>query len=134
MSEATGQIRAVARVGSAPPLPPSPVVLFRRRRPGHIGLLSITQLLVAELLLVGVLAAAGAGWIMLIAAAVVFGLAMWGLFWRRRGRWWTERLMLARSLRRRKGSTASRNPDPRLAALHVVVPGLAVSKIGRAHV
>lgn len=127
MSEATGQIRAVARVGSSPPPPPSPVALFRRRRPGHIGLLSITQLLVAEILLVGVLATAGAGWIVLVAAALVFALAMWGLFWRRRGRWWTERLMLARGLRRRKGATASRNADPRLATLHVVVPGLGVS-------
>lgn len=127
MSEATGHVRAVARVGSTPPPPPSPVMLFRRRTPGNIGLLSITQLLVAEILLVGVLAAAGAGWVVLVAAALVFALAMWGLFWRRRGRWWTERLLLARSLRRRKDATASRNPDPRLASLHVVAPGLAVS-------
>jgi type VII secretion protein EccE len=102
-------------------------MLFRRRQPGHIGLLSITQLLVAEALLVGVLAAAGAGWIVLVVAALVFAAAMWGLFWRRRGRWWTERLLLARSLNRRKDSAMSRNPDPRLAALHMLVPGLAVS-------
>lgn len=127
MSEATGHVRAVARVGSAPPPPPGPVMLVRRRRPGYLGLISITQLLVAEILLVGVLAVAGAGWIVLVTAAVVFAVAMWGLFWRRRGRWWTERLLLARGLRRRKGATASRNPDPRLAALHIVAPGLAVS-------
>jgi type VII secretion protein EccE len=127
MSEATGSVRAVARVGSAPPAPPSPVVLLRRRRPGHIGLLSLTQLLLAELLLVGVLAAAGAGWIVMVAAAVVVAAAMSVLFWRRRGRWWTERLALSRGVRRRRGATPSRNPDPRLAALHVVAPGLAVS-------
>jgi type VII secretion protein EccE len=103
------------------------VVLVRRRRPGHLGLLSVGQLLLAEVLLIGALSAAGAGWVVLVAAGVLFALAMWGLFWRRRGRWWTERLALARGLRRRHDARPSRNPDPRLASLHAVVPGLAVS-------
>jgi type VII secretion protein EccE len=100
---------------------------MRRRRPGHLGLLSIGQLLVAEILLLGVLVAADAGWFVVAAAAAVYTVALVALFWRRRGRWWTERLVLTRRLKRRHEAGPSRNPDARLAALHAIAPGLAVS-------
>jgi type VII secretion protein EccE len=127
MSDAAGHVRAVARVGSVPQAPRGPVVLMRRRQPGHIGLLSVTQLLLVEILLVGVLAAAGVNQIAVGVVAVAGAVAMWVLFWRRRGRWWTERLSISRALNRRRDAAASRHPDPRLAALHVVAPGLEVT-------
>jgi len=127
MTEAPGRVRAVARVGGVPAPPPGPVVLVRRRRPGHLGWLSVGQLLLAEVLLVGVLALAGVNEWVMIAAAVVFLAVLVVLFGRRQGRWWTERMLLSWRIKQRRNAEPGPARDPRLAAVRVLSPDLTVS-------
>jgi type VII secretion protein EccE len=127
MTEAPGRVRAVARVGGVPAPPPGPVVLVRRRRPGHLGWLSVGQLLLAELLLVAVLLLAGVNeWVML-AAAVVFLAVLVVLFGRRQGRWWTERMLLTWRIKQRRNAAPGPARDPRLAAIRMLAPDLTLS-------
>jgi type VII secretion protein EccE len=127
MTEAPGRVRAVARVGGVPTPPPGPVVLVRRRRPGHLGWLSVGQLLLAEGLLVAVLALAGVNRWAMLAAAVVFLALLVLLFGRRQGRWWTERMLLAWRIKNRRNATPGPARDSRLAAVRALAPDLTVS-------
>jgi type VII secretion protein EccE len=68
-----------------------------------------------------------------VAAAVVAGVGLLLLVVTapRRGRSWFDRRAIAREYRRRRfGQPAERAPDPRLATLHWLAPGLEVHNVG----
>jgi type VII secretion protein EccE len=105
------------------------------RRPGHIGDAGLGRLLVLELLLLAVLAAAGVASWLLIAGGVLLALSLLVMLSRAKGRWWTSYLMLRWWFRRRTRSarlsvpaadSAAARTSSNLVALRRLVPDLAV--------
>ncbi|MDQ7906564.1 type VII secretion protein EccE [Phytohabitans sp. ZYX-F-186] len=126
------QVRAVARVASESPDSSGPAILIPRRRPGHLGPVHITQLLLAEVVVVGILASVTSEIVTLIAGVALAGIMLLLVtLGRRNGRWWLERRMMTRSYRRRRlSSTASPyGDDPRLGALRRLAPDLVVEDV-----
>lgn len=126
------QVRAVARVASESSNSSGPAILIPRRRPGHLGPLHITQLLLAEVVVVGILASITSEIIVLIAGAAIAGLLLLLVtLGRRNGRWWVEQRVMARNYKRRRMmSTASPyGDDPRLGALRRLAPDLTVENV-----
>lgn len=117
---AATRVRGATRSGVRP-------VLVRRRRPGHLGPVHIAQLLLVEVALVAVVAAAGAGAVPFVVTVIVTTALLLAVTWRSNGRWWLERTLMVHRLRRRQrvGPDPDRG-DPRLAALSALVPGLTL--------
>ena len=130
MTEPGVAVRAAARV-TDDARPAGPAVLAPRRRPGYLGPVHLTQLVVAEAALVAVVAAVAGGPLAVAVAAagavLLFALALG----RRQHRWWLEhRMMRWRYARRRRAVPAAGDgDDPRLAALRVLAPGLTVTDV-----
>jgi type VII secretion protein EccE len=126
------QVRAVARVASDSSDSSGPAILLPRRRPGHLGPVHITQLLLAEVVVVGILASITSEIIALIAGVALAGiLLLLVTLGRRQGRWWLERRIMAREYKRRRlSSTATPfGDDPRLGALRRLAPDLMVENV-----
>ncbi|WP_157241073.1 type VII secretion protein EccE [Catenuloplanes japonicus] len=102
----------------APPLPPE-------RRRGHLGGLSVAQLVCVEVAVVAVLASLGGPFWALPAAAVLAVILLVLAFARRKSRWWFEHRVVNRRFKERARAAAFR-PDRELAAL---APDLAVTEI-----
>ncbi|WP_326558390.1 type VII secretion protein EccE [Micromonospora sp. NBC_01796] len=108
-----------------------PAFLLPRRRPGRLGPLHVSQLLIAEAVVIAILAAFTGG----VLPAVVGGVVGAGLLLlalgRDRGRWWLEKRLMMWRYRRRQRDTAGvpAADDPRLAALRVLAPGLTVENV-----
>jgi type VII secretion protein EccE len=126
------QVRAVARVSSGSPEDSGPPILLPRRRPGHLGPVHITQLLLAEVVIVAILASVTSEIIALIGGVAVAGiLLLLVTLGRRNGRWWLERRIMTRNYKRRRlSSTASPyGDDARLTALRRLAPDLIVENV-----
>ncbi|MCD5348530.1 type VII secretion protein EccE [Kineosporia mesophila] len=96
-------------------------------RPHRVGRLHLAQLLVLEVVLIGVAAAYGLG-PMPMAGVAVAGLAVVLLTFRRQQRRWAaEWQMLSWGLKRRIRGRSPKHPDPRVTALRAVAPGLDVA-------
>lgn len=102
----------------APPLP-------SERRRGHLGGLSVAQLVCVEVAAVAVLASLGGPVWALPAAAVLAVILLVLAFARRKSRWWFEHRVVNRRFKERARAAADR-PDRELAAL---APHLAVTEI-----
>ena len=109
--------------------------LTTRRTPGQLGPVHVAQLLVVEIGVVGVLVAAGQSVIAAVAAGIAAAALLLLVMARRKGRWWVhDRVVVAQFRRRTHGGTdgAPPHPEPRLAALRALAPGLAVENIALA--
>ena len=116
MTESPVHVRAVARVGDQPGTTGS-ATLLPRRRPGHLGPVHVIQLLLAEIVIIAMLAAAGGGPVAL-AVTGVLGLAMLAVtLSRREGRWWLERQMMTWQYQYRQQMSSSRDEVVRPAEL-----------------
>ena len=106
-----------------------PVDVRPVRRAGHLGALSVGQIVIAEIavLLAGAEAARGPlpGLIAGVAAAAIIVI----LFARRRHRWWLEDRLIAWRHRRRRRAAADTGVPATLAALQAVAPGLSVRDV-----
>lgn len=102
-----------------------------RRRPGFLGPVHITQLLLAELVLVALLATLPRGVVFVGVAAAVGAIALLVTFARRGTRWWLERRVMAWRYRqrRRHADAAGHDTDPRLALLRRLAPGLVIHNV-----
>lgn len=130
MSVSQHPVRAVARVSADRPEQAAPAILLPRRRPGHLGPLNLTQLLLAEAVLVAVLLALTRNAVLGAAVGVVGLLVLLLALARRRGRWWLERQLMTRQYRRRRRAASPvAGDDPRLAALQRLAPGLTVENV-----
>lgn len=99
------------------------------RRPGHLGALSIGQIIIAEAAVL--MAAVAATWGLisgLIAGAVAVALIAI-FFARRHHRWWLEDQQVAWQHRRRRAAALDTGAGPTLAALRAVAPGLSVRDV-----
>lgn len=98
------------------------------RRNGHLGVVSIGQIVVAEgaLLGAGVAATQGLGPGLAGGAGAVALLGV--VFARRRHRWWLEDRVIAWQHRRRRTAKPDAGGGP-VRALHVVAPGLVVRNV-----
>src|SRR3954451_1325241 len=116
------------------PQPDGNPILTTRRTPGQLGPVHVAQLLVVEIGVVGVLIAAGQSVIAALAAGVAAAALLLLVMARRKGRWWVhDRVVLAQFRRRTRGTDgAPPHPEPRLAALRTLAPGLAVQNIALA--
>jgi type VII secretion protein EccE len=91
-----------------------------------LGALHVTQLLVAEVAIISVLAveirSPSATSVAAVAAALVLGVTLgrWD------GRWWIERRLLARRLRQRRSARRPSHQDARIAMLRTLAPRLAI--------
>jgi type VII secretion protein EccE len=131
MTESPPRVRAVARVGAAAPVRAGRATLASRRRPGHLGPVHVMQLLLAEAAVVAVVATLGQPPVIAGTAAAAAVVLLAVALARRSGRWWLERRVMAwQYARRRRARAAGQRDDPRLAALRVLAPGLAVEDIG----
>ncbi|MDI6098057.1 type VII secretion protein EccE [Actinoplanes sp. NEAU-A12] len=96
---------------------------------GHLGTLSLAQILVAEAAVLAV-AAAFTGTLLTVAVAVAGSAALLLLvFSRRQHRWWLEHRLVARDHRRRRAARIDARSGPVLAALRTVAPGLTVRDV-----
>ncbi|MEV4275874.1 type VII secretion protein EccE [Actinoplanes xinjiangensis] len=111
---------------AAPP-PPVPVRAVPRR--GHLGSLSLAQILVAEGVLLVLAASLAAGPAVLLAAGAASAALLFAFFSRRQNRWWLEHRQVARDHRRRRAARIDARPGPVLAALRTVAPGLTVQDV-----
>ena len=129
MSVSSQTVRAAARVPAGRPA--DPPVLLPRRRPGHLGPLHVTQLLLAEAVLVAVAAALTNSPAVALVVAMAGAVLLLSVLGRRQGRWWVERRLLVRGFQRRRRGTAAGpyGDDARLAALRMLAPGLVVDNV-----
>ncbi|GAB3160468.1 type VII secretion protein EccE [Micromonospora sonneratiae] len=125
------QTHAGTRAGPTPAEQSGPVILLPRRRPGHLGPVHITQLLLAEAAIVAVLTTVSRGWVIAVGAAVGAAILLLVTLSRRQGRWWLERWLMSRRYRQRRQVTlgSSYHDDPRLGLLHTLAPGLVVEDV-----
>ncbi len=102
-----------------------------RRRPGYLGPVHITQVLLAEFVLVAVLASLTQGLVTAAGAAIGAVVLLLLTFARYKGRWWVERQLMTRRYQRRRRSAAgtSFQDDARLGALRRLAPGLVVDNV-----
>jgi type VII secretion protein EccE len=120
-------------VGAVAPIsrePPGPAILLPRRRPGYLGPLHISQLLLTEFALVAVLASVTRGMLAAIGAVAGAAILLLVTLGRHKGRWWLERrLMTWRYGRRQRGAATEYADDARIAALRRLAPGLVVENV-----
>ncbi|MEU8656975.1 type VII secretion protein EccE [Actinoplanes philippinensis] len=112
---------------AAPPPPPVAVRAVPRR--GHLGSLSLAQILVAEAVLLALAVSLAAGPVVLLAAGAASAALLFVFFSRRQQRWWLEHRRVARDHRRRRAARIDPRPGPVLAALRTIAPGLAVRDV-----
>ena len=99
------------------------------RRPGHVGSLSVAQIVLAEVAVLVAVGAATRGLIPGLIAAVA-ALAVLVLVFARRGhRWWMEHRLIARQHRRRRAAAVDTSAGPALAALRTLAPRLAIHDV-----
>lgn len=105
------------------------VWLRSRRTPGRLGVVGVSQLLVFQMVQVGLLVVLVQGTWAAALGGVVGTLAIVGTFGRWRGRWASELVLLWLRHRRRRGVLDNRATDPRLAVLGELVGDLAVEEV-----
>ncbi|MBB2941766.1 type VII secretion protein EccE [Actinoplanes lutulentus] len=98
-------------------------------RRGHLGSLSLSQILIAEGALLAVIAAATQGVIPALVTAVLAAGLLAAAFARRQNRWWLEHHALTRDHRRRRAARRQAGEGPILAALRTIAPGLTITDI-----
>ncbi|WP_433794091.1 type VII secretion protein EccE [Actinoplanes sp. CA-252034] len=98
-------------------------------RRGHLGSLSLAQILVAEAVLLALAASLAAGPVVLLLVGVISAALLFVFFSRRQHRWWLEHRQVARDHRRRRDARIDPRPGPALAALRTVAPGLTVRDV-----
>jgi type VII secretion protein EccE len=98
-------------------------------RRGHLGPLSLAQILVAEAVLLALAASPAATPPVLLLTGAVSALLLFVFFSRRQNRWWLEHRQMARDHRRRRAARIDPRPGPVLAALRTVAPGLTVRDV-----
>lgn len=108
-------------------LPRSPVKALRR--PGHIGSLSIAQIVVAEVAVLVFAAVATRGLVPGLIAGVSGAAVLLFAFARRRQRWWHEDRWVAWQHRRRRAAALDNGSGPVLAALRTLAPGFSVRDV-----
>jgi type VII secretion protein EccE len=123
------QARSVAQEGVRPPAGPAETTIFRRRRPGYLGAVNVVQIMLLEAVLFAVLFALRHTVWILLAGAIGGLLLLLAAFGRRRGRWWTEYMVLRTRFRRRSSSGPVAANDHRLAVLQRLVPDLTVQDV-----
>ncbi|MFC4107221.1 type VII secretion protein EccE [Micromonospora zhanjiangensis] len=108
-----------------------PPILTPRRRPGHLGPIHVTQLLLIEAVLVAIAAISPYGLLAVVPVVLVSVVLLGVVLARRKGRWWLERRIMTRQFRRRQQGVAGATlgADPRLAALRALAPGLVVENV-----
>ena len=99
------------------------------RRPGHIGSLSIAQIVVAEVAVLVVAAVATRGLVPGLIAGVAAAAVVAFAFARRHGRWWLEDRWIAWQHRRRRAAALDTGAGPVIAALRTLAPGFAVRDV-----
>jgi type VII secretion protein EccE len=128
-TEPSAPVRATARVGAVEQRV-APAVLTPRRRPGHLGPISVLQLFLAEAALLGLLAVLGQNVIVLIVVALIGVVLLAVTLSRQKGRWWVEHRMMAAQFRRRSRSGRGVHAaDSRLRVLRVLAPRLTVEDV-----
>jgi type VII secretion protein EccE len=116
-------------VGTPEPTTPRVVSVLPCRRPGYLGAVNVSQLLMVEAALAITAAAVGRGILTMIGCAIVGAAIAVVTFGRWRGRWWAERMLMGRRYRLRRVPGQSHGTDRRLVALHGLAPDLAVHTI-----
>jgi type VII secretion protein EccE len=122
----------VARVSVNPPgqKPDGPPpVLVPRRRPGHLGVVHLMQLVLVEVALLGLVAVLNQSVIVLSVVGAAGLLVLIIAFARRHGRWWMEHRTLARGFKRRAANPRAASADIRLTALRSLAPKLVVEEV-----
>ena len=99
------------------------------RQPGHLGLLSVTQLVVAEAAVLIAAAVATRGLVPALIAGLAAAVVLGVFFARRNRRWWVEDLLIAWRHRRRRSAARDTGVNAVLTALRSVAPGLAVRDV-----
>lgn len=122
-----GPSPAAPDAAPAPPSASDAISVQPVRRPGYLGSLSLTQIVVAEAALLIAAGAATQGLVPGLIAGLAAVLVLGVVFARRRRRWWLEDMLIAWRYRRRRSSP--RDPGLVLAALRSVAPGLAVRDV-----
>ena len=95
---------------------------------GHLGALSISQLVLAEVALLMTAAAATRGLVPGLVTAAVAAVLLLIFFARRHNRWWIEDRMVAWQHRRRRRTAVDAGAGP-ILALRAVAPGLSVRDV-----
>ena len=128
-TEASPRVRAVARVGAQALPELERPTLRRSRRPGHLGGVSVLQIIGLEVgLVLAVVAWHQPPWVMPAALTVAAVIPVAG-FVRYRGRWWTEGWLLRVRYRRRRASARLIADDRRLTAVRDLVPELTLETV-----
>ncbi|MEU4161309.1 type VII secretion protein EccE [Actinoplanes sp. NPDC026670] len=107
--------------------PAVPVRAVARR--GHLGSLSLAQILVAEAVLLALAASLAATPVVLLLVGAGSAALLFAFFARRQNRWWLEHRQVARDHRRRRAARIDPRPGPVLAALRTIAPGLTVHEV-----
>ncbi|BEL09174.1 hypothetical protein Q0Z83_073650 [Actinoplanes sichuanensis] len=110
--------------------PAVPVRAVPRR--GHLGSLSLAQILVAEAVLLALAASLAATPVVLLLVGAGSAALLFVFFARRQNRWWLEHRQVARDHRRRRAARIDPRSGPVLAALRTIAPGLAVQDVAAA--
>lgn len=106
--------------------PPEAAEVRPVRRSGHLGAVSVGQIILAEAALLGAGAAAAQGLLPGLVGGTGAAALLGVVFARRHGRWWLEDRTIAWRHRRRRGTGSGGGP---LRALHPVAVGLAVRDV-----
>nr|GID84145.1 hypothetical protein Ade03nite_30690 [Actinoplanes derwentensis] len=101
-------------------------------RKGHLGPLSLVQIVVAETALLAFAASFTRTPLVVLLAAAGGGLLVLVFFTRRQHRWWLEHWQVTHEHRRRRSARVDPRHGPVLAALRTIAPGLTVRDIGPA--
>ncbi|MEU4427317.1 type VII secretion protein EccE [Actinoplanes sp. NPDC024001] len=112
-----------------PPRPPAEASVRAVPRRGHLGPLSLAQILVAEAAVLVVVAALTRGPVPTLIAVAVAAALLLIFFARRQDRWWLEHRQVARDHQRRRSARLDTRAGPVLAALRTVAPGLTVRDV-----
>jgi type VII secretion protein EccE len=129
---ATKPAPAASRSGSGSARRTEPVLILPRRRPGFLGPVHVTQLLVAELVVMVLLVAVSEGVVAVVGALITGSGLLLITLARRGGRWWMERRVMTWHYRRRRRRSRHTDPpsnDPRLAELRRFAPGMIVQNV-----
>ncbi|HWS37483.1 MAG TPA: type VII secretion protein EccE [Actinoplanes sp.] len=101
-------------------------------RKGHLGPLSLIQIVVAEAALLAFAASFARTPLAVLLSAAGGGLLVLVFFARRQNRWWLEYQQVAREHRHRRAARADPRHGPVLAALRTIAPGLTVRDVSPA--
>jgi type VII secretion protein EccE len=99
------------------------------RRPGHVGSLSVSQIVIAEVAVLVAAAVATRGRVPGLIAAVIAVAVLAVVFARSNRRWWIEDRVIAWHRRRRHSAAIDAGAGPALAALRTLAPHLSVHDV-----